>query len=894
MDLELQYPEFRIKVGQTLKIRAPTGRGKTKFAIALTRKFIEDYGEHSRVLWITYRQILSLKGAEELADLQFVHYKSTGAFKKPRLVVQMESLFRWRCFDSTGIKPILIVLDEVSSFCGHLISSTMERNWVDFKNALNQIAGENNAVIAMDAFWTPASVKLITSVFKNPVTQLQCTPSSRTRTPVLITKAVHEFTSMILKDIADPEVKGVFLWAGAKKWLSRFLTFITSKSSLTYDQVLFIHGDSLVSEKRLAGVVPDDSWKNYRVVAVTPALTTGTSFTLDGWSVFVIGNPKIFSCAEMLVQASGRVRQPSKIVFTVLDWEKAAQTPLPTDRDGIKKLVASYKMSKFTHLRRYLGISILAAEDEAMIVRQMFDDPVSEVILLHLITLFKDYNAPFEHLEGALSEDLFSVSFMQELDDLGILAEEEPLNVDPGFYFLKGLDVCEIDNIDLTNSSDCLSASLDQCAGLDFLSYEVEPTNFELDEETQFCRLLPPGSATKFRPLETRALKNLMKGFTSLHLFGSAFSDPYTGRSIESIKYITQCGEPHMMYTEVYAQLFNKFVINVDCFERLWSVYSLSSEEPENLSLQLRYRLERESLQPVLTPCTDIENMIAVSVLRIIRFDYYYLTCPELVCTFEIIESFKALASSYCRALSPARLPLIKFLVTLSEVRIGTMVASEVIKVIGALVQAVCGVIGVPSPLGDLRKPKRSAPYYAAKTRENNIRRALISYCLCRRRYKAMDTWKFCPSTVIPTLYYRYWTEIPHVSTISYGTNADSLEYIESRLWTEPNKKLEDFIPYDKNDPFGWMEQKFKDDQALSTRLTKCYEYAPRESPAGPPSLFALGKIIMRQRYDDEYDWVLITHDPERIRAIESLHHNEINLSFCVINFKKEFYYMKR
>jgi hypothetical protein len=322
----------------------------------------------------------------------------------------------------------------------------------------------------------------------------------------------------------------------------------------------------------------------------------------------------------------------------------------------------------------------------------------------------------------------------------------------------------------------------------------------------------------------------------------------------------------------------------------------MNDESSDNLTVQLRYRLERTSTHPVLNPCTEIENIIIQTVLRTLKFDFYSLTCPELIASDEVITEFKNIASSYHRLLEPARLPLVKFLISLNGVSVSAMDSSQrygALKIIGALVQACCGVIGVPSPLGDLRRPKRSSPYYAVRT-DNTIRRALICYCLCRRRYKGMTSWKFCPSTVVPTLYYRYWTDIPSISTINYTVNEESLVYIESRKWSEPNKKLEDFIPFDLEDPFGWFEKKFREDQLLSTTLSKSYENAPRKILGGPPVLFALGRVILSLRYNEEYNWVLITNDHERERAIQSLSYNEQNITFCRDNFEKEFYFMKR
>lgn len=852
------------------------------------------------MVWLTYRIILALKAAEELKDHGFTYYKKKGAYSSPRIVVSMESLHKWKRFG--GSSPVILVMDEAASLCGHLTSVTMANSFLDFKAALGQLASENSSVIAMDAYWTPAATALLVGVFdRHAVIQLGCTPSDRPLTPVTITTSLSRFSQAIVNDITNPEVKGVFLWAGGRKWLDRFLEYLVNVSKLDTSQVMFVHGDSLLSEKRKAGVDPDSNWTEKRVVACTPALTSGVSFTSPGWAVYVIGNPHIFSSAEILMQAAGRVRQPSHVMFTVLEWEKASMMKLPETIDGIKRMVGNYKMSKFTHIRRFLGLSILESEGESAIVRQMFDGPFSNAILMHLLTIFKDHNDPFKYLEDKLDRTVFDVRFDgDDNEDIDIYQEDNSDRIaNPGFYQYKGIEVLEQHSFDAISSSDCLSASLDQCSELDFLSADVEPENFILDENTQMMRWPSMDTFSKFRALDVKALKGFFNLFCTLGLFGNAFSDPYKDHDIKSIEYITQMGKIQVSISEVYAVVIKKNVISEREFARLWRIYWYDYDDEDFTKMIKEYNLERRTALPTMNPSETLEDIIMVQTLRAINYDFRTMSIPGLVSSIEyspeLYRKFKEIANVYDPSLESAKLPLIKFLVLMAKMSDTNPDSYAALKLIGKIVQATCNLLGIPSPLGDLRKLVRGNPYYAQRSSSHPFRRAFISYCLRRKHLMKLGVLRRVPSAMIPTLFYRMWIDIPECATLSEGEHENSMRFIDQLPYRTVDRSIESYFPCPVSDPFEWVDGVLEYEGRLSVRATEAHRLAPRRTPADKEPVNVLGKVVVREHYDEMFDWVLILDGGRDRMDIDRLKNSGLlNYELAKVRFAEHVFYMRK
>ncbi len=892
-DLIDQHPTVKLQPRMILKVDAPTGRGKTKLAIELLRKFFDDHPD-GRAVWLTYRVVLALKASEELKQLGFIYYKNRNAFKSKRIVVQMESLHKWKHYG--GSTPIALVLDETSSLCGHISSTTMSNCYLDFKNSMYQLASEDVAIVAMDAYWTDAANLFITEVFHLPIMHLGCTPLEREKVPVLITGSMKDFTAAIVNDLNNPTIKGVFLWAGGRNWLNRFLDFLVKATRLDMNEVMFVHADSLVSDKKKAGINPDESWNTKRLVACTPAITSGVSFTSPDWSVFVIGNPQIFSSAEILLQAAGRVRQPRNIVFTVLDWERHMMCKLPEELPEIKKMISSYKESKFAHIRRFLGLTELETEDN-VIVRQMYDDPISKVIMTHIRTLFKDYNDPYFHLSEKLNSDIFDVNVDVQYED-GIDDNLEVVRpMQSGFYGFRGLETEELETFDLSGSSDCFSASFSQFPFDNILDPDIEPENFILDEQTCVNRFLAENSTSKFRAVDVRALKGFMKLFCSLSLFGNMFTDPYCSHQMDTIKYITQIGQQYTAYTEVYAHLISKNVINEMEFERLFYIFRFFQEEEElDISLMEReYQNEKRCALPTMNPSQTLENIIILTTLKYINYDFETMSCPVFEMNADNYKKFRDMAALYHADIQPAKLPLIRHLVDLNAQPILNPDYYACLKLVGKLIQAIMVVLGLPSPLGDIRKCKNNPPYYSQKMLNGSDYKLWLIYYFLSRRLRRHQGMNLVPSLLIPTLYYRFYDNTPW-STITDEEHENSLRFIDNLNFYERQKDITVFMNIPPSDRCNWIKGIISQEFELNFRLSSIMYVAPRrnKNKFEKPEVFVKKNIVCCFESDKKWDVCLITDEEEVEKEIREAISKNVAKDFLLFRFKHYVFYSRK
>lgn len=680
-----------------LKVDAPTGKGKTKYALRLVEKFLEAH-EEGRVLWITYRIILAEKAA---AELKVPCYTQPEGKNSKVAVISMESLCKWRHFRSD--KPILIILDEVSSLVGNLTSSTMKNRLNDFKNAICQLASEPHIVIAMDAIWSDAAHFFVDKLFTGASRVLSTTAIHKgEKIPVFITGGERTFCVDLVKAIK--EETPVFLWCGSKSMIKRLIKVICRSTDLDYEKdCLVVTGDSLSSEKKLSGISPDDHWSKYRLVACSPALISGVSFTSPGWKVFVACNPRIILPASTLVQAAGRIRRPLSIHFHVFGWARQSKVLLPEDIEDIKILLTECRIQKLVHLRDVLGLTRLEAMD-GYIIRCQNNDIFCQAILLHLSDCFRDFNEPYDRLVHYMESDsryALTIDGLDQPDNFKVLYVPRDI-----MEFERGLGD---DDDPVTSWDSSLSASIEFCADEDFTQPAVEVPEEKYEEDMNI---------SKFKVSEWKQMfKYLLTGY-----FFSSFSGVYKTKSIGSLSSIEFPAKLAAGVEEMRKELSLKQLEHLRDYSEIYE---------DSVRMKAYFHIEVQSVITHYSSDDIYDSIIAVN--------YLLLTCKvdnegELIlplkndigrdCSNKFMEMKDQILNTKidCQSFFYEEVQTFK-----NEVDMCTM---------GSIVRKCCDFFGFTYPFGKLRRTKRNGSFYAEKEKTNKdiITDTVISSILFRQK----------------------------------------------------------------------------------------------------------------------------------------------------------------
>jgi hypothetical protein len=142
---------------KTLSIKSPMGTGKSTLLNAIIQRFLG-----IPILVVTDRQTLAIQQERTLANHGFVNYLDDkdgirDREKYPRLICQVESLWRLGAHVRFASSFGIVIIDEVESVLRHHASSFV-KNPVTAMNLLTaMLKTTTHGIITMDAFWGQAT-----------------------------------------------------------------------------------------------------------------------------------------------------------------------------------------------------------------------------------------------------------------------------------------------------------------------------------------------------------------------------------------------------------------------------------------------------------------------------------------------------------------------------------------------------------------------------------------------------------------------------------------------------------------------------------------------------------------------------------------------------------------
>lgn len=383
------------------RILAPTGCGKTEWFQKLIDSYIEKYPS-GRIVIITYRIVLGMKLYQELEKREFSYYINSTDNK--RVIISCESLNRWTY--SIHNSPLLIIMDEINGIVSHFSSSTMQNCFNDFTNVFDEILNQANSLVVLDAYYDLSTQDFVDSI-KNKFSDLINFefPMGVNPTKLIdcfITQNETQFFNKIEDDLRNQI--NIFLWSGSKAYLERLLGLIVSRKLVNPQQVLMITAESPPLSKKKSGANPNEFWVDYKIVACTPCLITGVSYTRTARSVYIINNPKILPKREDLMQAAGRIRNQINLTFYLPKKKK----DFPSTFESVKNDLAMNRIKRFNHLRNQLSMSSIIENCGDGILRfvvRFNNTKFTRAIILSLMERFRFNNDSTTILKDLIMKD---------------------------------------------------------------------------------------------------------------------------------------------------------------------------------------------------------------------------------------------------------------------------------------------------------------------------------------------------------------------------------------------------------------------------------------------------------------------------------------------------------
>lgn len=284
-----------------LMIESNMGTSKTKQTV----KYLLDVSPKTRILFITYRRILSKKYQSEAEHLGLVNYLDIKKrlIDQPRVVVQLDSLYRL----NGGLHNWdIVVIDEIDSVLGQFGSPLMKlKN--NNSEVLEYVIAQSQKTILLDANLNSQRVcDFVNSMFKRE--EIHYVKNTYIRSS---NRLVHikEQESGLIDQLTTSlkNGKNVVIISTSKKFLNRMEKI--AATLVASDQIMFYSSDK--NHKRLMtdGLNANQNWKHLRVLGYTPVISSGISFELDHFDqLFIHCGPK--SCDYLsLFQMIFRVRQ---------------------------------------------------------------------------------------------------------------------------------------------------------------------------------------------------------------------------------------------------------------------------------------------------------------------------------------------------------------------------------------------------------------------------------------------------------------------------------------------------------------------------------------------------------------------------------------------------------
>lgn len=273
--------------------QSPLGTGKT----TATTNYIR-YEKPQSVLFLMFRRSLTRNIVSKLAEIgldDFVNYqKAKGMLSHPRMMIQVESLYRLKRFEFD-----LVVVDEITSVLNQFTSPHHREFLLANRNNFQRLF-QNPRIVLLDGFIDQRTLDFVEKVSTNPIYMLRNTIRADYRQYSFILE--HKIAFQIRDWVKSG--KNVVVPCGTKKFAKRLFDKLKSWKITT----LFFS-----SETRNHSLVDtiNDVVKHFRVLVYTPTFQAGIDINVKHFDMMVAYGSPHSCCARDFYQMMWRVRHLS-------------------------------------------------------------------------------------------------------------------------------------------------------------------------------------------------------------------------------------------------------------------------------------------------------------------------------------------------------------------------------------------------------------------------------------------------------------------------------------------------------------------------------------------------------------------------------------------------------
>lgn len=412
-----------IEVGKINIIKSLTGTGKT----TLLSSFINS-NQTFKCLALSHRRTLAMFLSEKL---QFINYmnvdiESLITASNYKIVVSMESLYRYKKNDGAIPIPDLLILDEFCSIIEHYSSSTMNRAKRSLFTEIicHFIRNQKTTVVISDAYFTDRDLDMVRFIAEGANKKIVLTDNTFRESvkQCRIYRDSRSFHDDIMKDLMScisEEPKRLYICSNSKEQLlglySCFKKEIENKASPEQlaeilEKTAIICAETTDEQKEFFSYDLGQSWSTTDRIFCTPTITAGVSFDeLHFHKVYGIATNNSTSPRSFLQQLN-RVRNTILNKTCVL---------IPNDIGGNEnedKIDFFTVLNDFSLVKAWIGkvyndvINIRYEEKDDCLVPVIVRNDINNKLIINNIVNTINYRANFGYeLMNILESDWFEI-----------------------------------------------------------------------------------------------------------------------------------------------------------------------------------------------------------------------------------------------------------------------------------------------------------------------------------------------------------------------------------------------------------------------------------------------------------------------------------------------------
>jgi hypothetical protein len=267
-------------------LHAFMGFGKT----TSIKGFLEEL-KYERVLFLSPRTSFAYFISNDMGIENYIKLKDLDSADK--LVVQLESLHK-----ITNTKFDCVILDESESILKQFSSSTMDNKYLSTYVALDEIIKYSKKVILADAYITRRSVEFAEEYGNITLIRSKVKPQKRRAIEI----PQETFTDHLIHNLKNDNK--IYACYSEKKDLLSFQNDLWEKGIEKKDTI-FYHAD-INNQETLEDA--NEHWSKYSLVATSPSITVGCSFSIADYFDYCYINGKASWTARDSLQCIMRVR----------------------------------------------------------------------------------------------------------------------------------------------------------------------------------------------------------------------------------------------------------------------------------------------------------------------------------------------------------------------------------------------------------------------------------------------------------------------------------------------------------------------------------------------------------------------------------------------------------